>query len=50
MSPEVHLAVLIARWLAPRTIWKGTADSLCTELLNYGDTDRDARELLPLDE
>jgi hypothetical protein len=46
MSPEAHLALIIVRWLEPRTHWQGTADGLRTELLNYTGTERDARELL----
>lgn len=45
-APEAHLALLIARWLEPRSTWQGTADALRTSLLDDGSTARDARELL----
>jgi hypothetical protein len=45
LSPEAHLAQLILRWI-DGPAWRGTSDRLRTELLNFDDTQRDARDLL----
>ena len=48
MSPETHLAVLIARWMDADDLntWKGTADELKTALADNSNTQHDSRDLL----